>query len=173
MRQHIRRIAAHYIFHDGRLVADAVLDFAEDGTVMGMEYSQRRDAECGVEFYSGILLPGMVLPAADWSACRDADFVRARLWADGVQVVGDARGIEPFDMNRLIRTHTADLLAERYGRGLLAFAEAATRGGARQLGLSDVCAEFEEGSRCGAVLLTGVDYDAMLLTESLRTERIV
>ncbi|UKI39733.1 MAG: hypothetical protein L6V35_02660 [Alistipes putredinis] len=141
---------------------------------MGMEYSQRRDAECGVEFYSGILLPGMVLPAADWSACRDADFVRARLLGrQGVQVVGDARGIEPFDMNRLIRTHTADLLAERYGRGLLAFAEAATRGGARQLGLSDVCAEFEEGSRCGAVLLTGVDYDAMLLTESLTTERIV
>ena len=47
----------------------------------------------------------------------------------------------------------------------------ATVDGARALGI-DGMNGFEEGSRSGAVLLSGVDWNRMRLTEDSRTERI-
>lgn len=48
----------------------------------------------------------------------------------------------------------------------------ATRGGAEALGLDDTLGGFEPGMRSGAVLLSGIDWANMRLTENSRTERI-
>ena len=170
----MRKITAHYVFLDGRLVPDVVVAFGDDARVAGIERSQRRDGMCGVEFYSGILIPGMILPSADWSACRDVDFVRARLWSDGVQAVGEIRGSEPpLDMERLTFSHTVNLLMERYGDDVCGLADAATRRGACLIGQRDALGGFRPAAECGAVLLTGADYPSMRLTASAATVRIV
>ena len=47
-----------------------------------------------------------------------------------------------------------------------------TLNGAMALGLGERFAGFEKGSASGAVLLSGVDWDSMALTDASRTERI-
>lgn len=49
----------------------------------------------------------------------------------------------------------------------------ATAGGAAALGMDDDLGRIEPGRRCGIVLLTGVDYTTMKLTERARTRRLV
>lgn len=55
-----RKIASHYALVDGRLERDRVLTLADDGTIVDIVESHALDAMAGVEFYPGILLPGMV-----------------------------------------------------------------------------------------------------------------
>lgn len=49
----------------------------------------------------------------------------------------------------------------------------ATCNGARALGVERELGGFEPGSRSGAVLLTGIDWEKMRLTENSRSERIL
>lgn len=49
----------------------------------------------------------------------------------------------------------------------------ATLGGARALGFDDRIGSFEAGKRPGAVLLTGVDFDTLRLTEGAKTVRLL
>ena len=69
-----RRIAAHFLYSGQELVPDPVLSISADGTVVGIEYNAQRDSLCGVEFYSGILLPGMVCPRASLEAAARRRF---------------------------------------------------------------------------------------------------
>jgi cytosine/adenosine deaminase-related metal-dependent hydrolase len=49
----------------------------------------------------------------------------------------------------------------------------ATYGGARALGIDGMFGSIEVGKSPGLVLLTGVDLGTMMLTENVRTERII
>lgn len=49
----------------------------------------------------------------------------------------------------------------------------ATIGGARALGMASELGSFTVGKRCGAVLLTDIDYKTMKLTQASRSQRIV
>ena len=49
----------------------------------------------------------------------------------------------------------------------------ATKNGAEALGISDWAGSFEVGKRPGAVLLTGVDFETMSLTDDTKGKRII
>lgn len=55
-----RRIASHYLLTRSGLRPRPLLTLADDGTVVGVDTWRDPDRQAGVEFYSGILLPGMV-----------------------------------------------------------------------------------------------------------------
>lgn len=117
MRQPLRRIAAHYLFSAGSLIPDPMITVLSDGTVASVESVSDRDRLCGVEFYSGILLPGMVcfgslermslhylagrgeaVAGSDSGMLpedrkrdflRVAEFCDARMWNMGIQAFGN------------------------------------------------------------------------------------
>jgi len=149
------------------LIPDSVIAVAGDGTIEAVESHARRDAMCSVEFYSGILIPEMILPAVDWTGCGDVDFVLARLRSDGGRISDCGSSVAPFAMRRLAFAHTLDLFVERCGTALLdvLYAAAGAERGAS--------AGFEVGVRSGAVLLTGADCSSLRLLPHACTVRIV
>ncbi|MCD8173614.1 MAG: amidohydrolase family protein [Alistipes sp.] len=56
----VRRLAAHFTLLPEGLTRNCIVEVAGDGTIAGVAVSDRPDREHGVEFYSGILIPGMV-----------------------------------------------------------------------------------------------------------------
>lgn len=56
----VRRLAAHYTLLPEGLARNCIVDVAEDGTIARVTATDYPDREHGVEFYSGILIPGMV-----------------------------------------------------------------------------------------------------------------
>ena len=55
-----RRIASHYALIDERLERNIIVDVDNDGTISHIHRSENIDREASVEFYPGILIPGMV-----------------------------------------------------------------------------------------------------------------
>lgn len=55
-----RRIAAHYIYTPSGFLKDGVITVDGEGVITGIAEGSRLDSMCGVEFYSGIIIPGMV-----------------------------------------------------------------------------------------------------------------
>lgn len=55
-----RRIASHYALIDGHLERNIIVDIDPDGTISHIHRCENIDREAGVEFYPGILIPGMV-----------------------------------------------------------------------------------------------------------------
>ncbi len=159
----MRRVASHYVYRAGELVPDAVVTVDDSGTVVAIESHARIDSMCSVEFYSGILIPEMVMRAVDWTGCGNKDFVLARLRGDGVRITDGICPDEPFEMRRLTQTHSLNLFMERYGTSL------------HDVLMAVACepAGFCAGVRCGVVLLTGVDYLSQRLLAHASTERIV
>jgi cytosine/adenosine deaminase-related metal-dependent hydrolase len=102
---------------------------ADDGRIVDIHTSRHLDGEAGVEFYSGILIPGMVnahchlelshlrglIPSGGGFAAfvegmkaaprgcgvEAAEMWDARMWSDGVQAVGDVcNGVATFELKR-------------------------------------------------------------------------
>ena len=76
----------------------------------------------------------------------------------------------------LASNDSLDMVAELRQLGDVPLAELltwATENGARALGESSRLGGFAQGSRSGAVLLTGIDWEHMRLTENSRSERIL
>lgn len=55
-----RRIASHYTLINGKLERNIVVDVDSNGTILGVSRIENIDREAGVEFYPGILIPGMI-----------------------------------------------------------------------------------------------------------------
>lgn len=55
-----RRIASHYALVNGRLERDIIVDVDADGTIVAVAKYENIDSEPHVEFFPGILIPGMV-----------------------------------------------------------------------------------------------------------------
>ena len=55
-----RRIASHYALINERLERNIIVDVDSDGTICHIHRTENIDSEAGVEFYPGILIPGMV-----------------------------------------------------------------------------------------------------------------
>lgn len=55
-----RRIASHYTLVNGRLERDIIVDVDADGTITAISHCANIDSEAHVEFYPGILIPGMI-----------------------------------------------------------------------------------------------------------------
>ena len=55
-----RRIASHYALIDGRLERDIIVEVDSDGTITHIRHCDNIDREASVEFYPGILIPGMI-----------------------------------------------------------------------------------------------------------------
>lgn len=56
----MRKIASHYLLTPDGLCSDRVVTIADDGEILSVETCREIDRLAGVEFYSGILLPGFV-----------------------------------------------------------------------------------------------------------------
>ena len=55
-----RRIASHYALVNGRLERNIIVDIDDHGTITAVERYDNIDREAHVEFYPGILIPGMI-----------------------------------------------------------------------------------------------------------------
>ena len=55
-----RRIASHYALVNGHLERNIIVDVDTDGTILAIRRYNNIDSEAHVEFYPGILIPGMV-----------------------------------------------------------------------------------------------------------------
>ena len=55
-----RRIASHYAFINGRLERNIIVDVDTDGTIIAIKRYDNIDREAHVEFFPGILIPGMI-----------------------------------------------------------------------------------------------------------------
>ena len=55
-----RRIASHYALINGRLERNIIVDVDSQGTITAVERYDNIDREAHVEFYPGILIPGMI-----------------------------------------------------------------------------------------------------------------
>ena len=55
-----RRIASHYTLVNGRLERDIIVDVDTNGTITAISHCANIDSEAHVEFYPGILIPGMI-----------------------------------------------------------------------------------------------------------------
>ena len=55
-----RRIASHYALVGGELRRNIVVEFNSEGRITSIMESSSLDNMAGVEFYPGILIPGMV-----------------------------------------------------------------------------------------------------------------
>lgn len=127
--QSFRRIASNYLFTGREVIARPLVTSAPDGRIVSIEQYDQADRLPGVEFYAGLLAPGMVnahchlelsylrgaIPEGGGftafaramgevrnrfePAQREAaiDAADARMWADGIQAVGDiSNGEESF-----------------------------------------------------------------------------
>ena len=55
-----RKIASHYALIDGELKRNIVVEVAADGTILDVRQVQALDSCASVEFFPGILIPGMI-----------------------------------------------------------------------------------------------------------------
>lgn len=102
----------------------------------------------------------------------DADFPPAQmLYEAGARV---ALGTDSLSSNTsLSLTEEIKWLAKHNPQiPLSAMLQWATLNGARALGFGEEIGSFEQGKRPGAVLLTGIDFSSMTLTEDARTVRL-
>ena len=56
----MRRIASHYTLYNGELERNIVVEVDDNGTITNLLRSEAIDSMASVEFYPGILIPGMV-----------------------------------------------------------------------------------------------------------------
>lgn len=56
----MRKIASHYALIDGELVRNRVIELDDNGVITNIIESSNLDAMASVEFYPGILIPGMI-----------------------------------------------------------------------------------------------------------------
>ncbi len=57
----MRKIAAHYLITSDRLLNSAVVSLDDEGVITSVEENVADiDSLCGVEFYNGVLIPGMI-----------------------------------------------------------------------------------------------------------------
>ena len=56
----LRKISSHYVWTPQGFLSSAILSFAPDGTLVEIETSEQVDSCEGVEFFSGVLIPGFV-----------------------------------------------------------------------------------------------------------------
>lgn len=56
----MRRIASHYALIDGELLKGIVVEVDDSGTITSISHHDNIDSLAGVEFYPGVLMPGMV-----------------------------------------------------------------------------------------------------------------
>ena len=55
-----RRIASHYTLINGELERNIIVDIDPSGTITNISHAENIDCEASVEFYPGILIPGMI-----------------------------------------------------------------------------------------------------------------
>lgn len=76
----------------------------------------------------------------------------------------------------LASNHSLDMVEEMkllHGVPLEELLGWATVGGAEALGLDDIAAGFSPGSKCGVVLIDGIDWESMTLTSRSKSTRIL
>lgn len=57
----MRKIASHYLINSGRLLSKVVITLDDNNVIIGVEDNVKDiDSKCGVEFYNGILIAGMI-----------------------------------------------------------------------------------------------------------------
>ncbi len=57
----MRKIASHYLISGGSLIKNPIITLSDDGEIVAVEANvDNIDSHAGVEFYSGVLIPGMV-----------------------------------------------------------------------------------------------------------------
>ena len=128
----MRRISSHLLLTPSGFLPDSIVDVSPEGVITAISTTSRLDREAGVEFYPGILIPGLVnahchlelshlrgtissgggfeafvegMKAAERDDRQNAaESWDMAMWAEGVQAVGDVcNGAGTFALKR--RSH--------------------------------------------------------------------
>ena len=148
----MRKIAATYIFPgNGKPLKNGILVCENDGTVVEViDTSGVLTEQAGLEFYSGILVPGFVN-------------TRCHLGSDSLALNHQ-------------RSIFAEMLVFQQNSPELTLEELIKRvcfNSAQALKIDDRAGSFEKGKKPGVNLISGIDFKNMKLTGNSKIKRLI
>lgn len=197
----MRKIAATYIFPVNQPpVKNSILVCDDDGTIV--EIISKGDdfrEEAGVEFYSGVLVPGFV--HVNFSLQNYGKISNRKMWANGIVLVADFQSstyvitqkndckiqklnTDFIDLNQFPKLETSVgtysflqeifLYQEKNKRVKLSdlFASVSLNR-AKMLRLDAKFGSFEKGKNPGINLISGIDFKQLTLTSTSKVKRLV
>lgn len=199
----MRKIAATYIFplHQ-KPIKNGIIYCENDGTIIELiDKGDNFAEEAGLEYYSGIIVPGFVLQAQNIEISNKN--LARKLWANGISFVTNLEGEvglacerSGFVRNNLKVTvdelHTPsdisfsgnELLSSGVVNIFQKYQPLNFGGGLNELfclccliesikcGVSHKFGSFETGKKPGINLLTGVDFKKMEITSGVKIKRL-
>lgn len=196
----MRKIAATYIFSLVQSpIKYGIIVCENDGTIVDIiNKGELFKEEAGVEFYSGIIVPGFVLQNCN---LQNHDKISNRkMWAEGISLAADTANstyVVPEKNGCKIQEFTVPLGIEdslkfssleqntSFINRLLLFQEnnkhlqlhdllkVVCQKGAKQLGFNSELGCFEVGKSSGINLISAIDFQQMKLTSNSKVKRLV
>lgn len=195
----MRKIAATYVFPISQPpIKNGIFVCENDGTVVEIiDNGDNFRESAGVEFYSGILVPGFVQSGVSLLN-RDKVFSR-KMWAAGISLLIDSdkslfsicetsdfktNELHPGDglrsANTVTNTSTNSILDQllnfqvhNESATLTDVFRWASLEGAMAFGFESKYGSFEEGKMPGVNLITGIDFRRMKLTANSKIKRLL
>ena len=200
----MRRIAATYIFPISQApIKNGILVCEDNGTVVEIIKPKGEFREgAGIEFYSGILVPGFV--ALNDTLQNLTKIQNRKVWARGIAAVADIRkliyviaernacdflklnavGLKNVLPSNLVISEndleSASFLTEwivfqgkHQHTKLTDLLKSLSLDAAINIGLEEQFGSFDSGKRPGINLLSGIDYQQMKLTSNFKIKRLL
>jgi hypothetical protein len=170
----MRKIGAHfYLRPDGTLGKHPVIELGDDGTILKVrELGEHFKEEPSLEFFSGLLVPGLV---EDWSTLNmsQADFevnLRRAKASGSIRILppssfgNEKSSYQPVWQKLLNHPETENILQE-----LKQYTFDASKG----IGKENDWGVLKEGATPGIVLIQGVNWDTLTVKDNARIRIIV
>jgi cytosine/adenosine deaminase-related metal-dependent hydrolase len=182
----VRKIAAHYLFPLNRApIKHGILTCTNEGTIIEISESNGNLTEqSGLEFYTGILVPGFVNAKLRDSKTRfvvkTVQLTDRKMWAAGIAAVGDISDPMSTVGTKINRDEFHGDFSELVSRQMksphLTLDELfswACLNGAKALQIDNNFGSFEIGKKPGINLISGIDFKKMRLTDKSKMKRLV
>lgn len=179
-----RKIASNLLWTPDGFVRHPLVSISGDGRIERVLVCEEPDRSACTEFYAGILTPAFVdavVLTADETQYADPNF-RCLVSAGGYAGLKSADlqkspgittciGADPAADDPL--SSMLNTLAAAKDVPLHELLKWATLNGALALGISHTAGTVEAGKQCGLCLLSGIDYERMVLTPDSAIRRIL
>lgn len=200
----MRKIAATYVFPITQApIKNGILVCEDNGTVVDIINPKGTfQEEAGVEFYSGMLVPGFV--ALSNSLKNHNKIQNRKVWARGIVVVADIKNsvyvigernsceFSSLNLSRLKQVMSSDLVISENDLESTSFLtewivtqeknkhtkladilRSLCLDAAINLGLEEQFGSFDLGKRPGINFISGIDYQQMKLTSNFKIKRLL
>lgn len=180
-----RKIASNYLWTPEGFIRYPLITVAEDGRITSVAVCDEPDRAPHTEFYAGVLTPGFInagglispdgtqaalptfwcfRPSTDPGALRTLTSLKGK--GTAICVGADPAAADPLrSMLDALRPIQAVPLVELLGW--------AAWNGAQALGISDEAGSVMPGKTCGLCILSGLDYERMIIMDKTEIAQIL